>query len=158
MQDVCDFVPCNLEHADFETIAYHRRSGVLSRLQSKMSGSLLGVATEGGETSSSAGEMEVTLPLRRVLVAVPKPEDCPAGLGSPLDPPLCMADVERSKPASSLPRHLEAWAAALPQLHPVLLPYPQPHDLVILLYLTHLKPIELISGQQEGPDLASFIC
>ena len=67
-------------------------------------------------------------------------------MGSHVDPPPSVAEVKRPYPAS----HLHAIQGSGRR------PCPQPHDPAALPFLTHLKPTELIGGQQGDSDLAPF--
>ena len=110
-------------------------------------GSQLEVASAGGETSISAGEVEVSPPVEGLGgrgYAGALPGDCQARVSDRGNSPNGADGTGRHVAAPRLLRRSGLRAAALPQ----------PHDPAVPPYLTHVTPAELISSQHADPDLA----
>ncbi|ORD93075.1 hypothetical protein ECANGB1_1376, partial [Enterospora canceri] len=123
--------------------------GTQSGHQPEMSDSLLGVTSEGGETSNSAGELEAPTPAECTgdrEQAVPLSGDCLTGEAH-LEGPSISADeeVEEESTPRLRPRDRTREVSAPSR----------PTDPVVPQDLTCLEPALLIKRQQGDPDLAS---
>ena len=121
--------------------------GTQSGPQFGMLDSLLGVTTEGGETSNSAGELKAPTPAECTggrEQAVPLPGDYLTGEAHLEGPPTSADQVVVNEPTPRLkPR--DGTRVSAP---------PLPTDPVVPPDLTCIEPALLIKGQKGDPDLA----
>ena len=121
--------------------------GTQSGPQSGMSDSLLGITTEGGDTSNCAGELEAPTPAECTggrEQAVPLPGNCLTGEAHLAGPPSSADVVVADEPMSRL-RHRDKTRVSAP---------PLPTAPVIPPDLTWIEPALLIKGQKGDTDLA----
>ena len=121
--------------------------GTQSGPQPGMSDSLLGVTSEGGETSNSAAELEASTPAEYTVgreQAVHLSGDCLTGEAHLEDPPTSADEVVVNEPTLHL-RSRDGTRVSAP---------PLPTDPVVPPDLTCIEPALLIKGQKGDPDLA----